>query len=92
MIDFVLSNWIAIAAAYGIIYAVYVVYALFAIRFGEQRRVTTWDFKEVCGEAVIGPILLPCRMVGNALSVVKVSLLAMVNAGLPDEPRKGHNE
>lgn len=85
MIDFVLSNWIAIAGAYGVIYGIYVIYALFAIRFEEKRRVTTYDFKEVCGEAIIGPILLPCRMVGNALSVVKVSLLAMVNAGLPVE-------
>lgn len=85
MIDFLLSNWIKIAIVYGIIYGSYVIYALFAIRFEEKRRVTSYDFKEVCGEAVIGPILLPCRMVGNALSVVKVSLLAMVNTGLPAE-------
>jgi len=47
MIDFVLAKWMAIAIAYGIIYAVYVIYALFALRFERQaqdRRVTDDDF------------------------------------------------
>lgn len=89
MIEFVLANWIAIAVVYAGIYATYVVYALFAIRFEEQRRVTKHDFQEVCGEAIIGPILLPCRIIKNAFMTVQASLLAMVNAGLPkEEPRK----
>lgn len=88
MIDFVLANWIAIAAAYGIIYAVYVIYALFAMRFKRQsqgKRVTEDDFYEILGEAFIGPILLPCRVVKNCFEVVKVALLGMVNAGLPKD-------
>lgn len=84
-IDFLMGNWVKFAMAYGIVYGTYVIYFLYAIRFGEVRRVTSYDFKEACGEAVFGPILLPCRMVKNALSAVKVSLLAMVNVGLPPE-------
>ncbi|MFK3774095.1 hypothetical protein [Pseudomonas sp. NPDC089406] len=86
MIDFILAKWMAIAIAYGIIYAVYVVYALFALRFERQaqgRRVTDSDFYEVLGEAFIGPILLPCRVVKNFFTLIKTSILAMVNAGLP---------
>ena len=88
MIEFVLANWIAIAAAYGVIYATYVIYALYAIRFEESRRVTKKDFQDVCGEAVIGPILLPCRIIKNAFMTVQASLLAMVNVGLPKEDVK----
>lgn len=91
MIDFVLANWLALAIAYGVIYAAYVVYALFALRFERQaqgRRVTEEDFYEVLGEAFVGPIILPCRIVGNFFSLIKVSLLAMVNAGLPKEEEK----
>lgn len=86
MIDFVLAKWMAIAIAYGIIYAVYVIYALFALRFKRQeqgRRVTDDDFYEVLGEAFIGPILLPYRVMKNFFSGIKTSVLAMVNAGLP---------
>lgn len=89
MIDFLFANWLAIAVVYGLIYGAYVIYHLFAIRFEEKRRVTAHDFSEACGIALISPIVFPCRVVGNALSVVKVSLLAMVNAGLPEEPKKG---
>jgi len=88
MIDFILAKWAAIAVAYAIIYATYVIYALFALRFKRQaqgQRVTEADFYEVLGEAFIGPILLPCRVVKNCFSVVKVALLGMVNAGLPKE-------
>lgn len=88
MIDFVLAKWAAIAVAYGIIYATYVIYALFALRFERQaqgKRVTEQDFYEVLGEALIGPILLPCRVVKNCFTLVKTSILAMVNAGLPKE-------
>ncbi|MFK3724041.1 hypothetical protein ACI2KE_09315 [Pseudomonas monteilii] len=73
MIDFVLAKWMAIAIAYGIIYAVYVIYALFALRFERQaqgRRVTDDDFYEVLGEAFIGPILLPCRIVKNCFTLI----------------------
>ena len=52
MIDFILAKWIAIAVAYGIIYATYVVYALFALRFKRQsrgKRVTEDDFYTVLG-------------------------------------------
>ena len=66
MIDFILAKWLAIATAYGVIYAVYVIYALFALRFErakQYRRVTDSDFYDVLGEAFIGPILLPCRVV-----------------------------
>ncbi|MGE8408933.1 MAG: hypothetical protein ACN6QH_18075 [Pseudomonas sp.] len=90
MIDFVLAKWAAIAIAYGIIYATYVIYALFALRFERQvqgRRVTDKDFYEVLGEAFIGPILLPCRVVKNCFTLVKTSILAMVNAGLPKETK-----
>lgn len=62
MIDFVLAKWLAIAIAYGIIYATYVIYALFTLRFERQaegRRVTDKDSYEVLGEAFIGPVLLP---------------------------------
>lgn len=86
MIDFILAKWLAIAIAYGIIYATYVVYALFALRFERQaqgRRVTDQDFYEVLGEAFIGPILLPCRVVKNCFTLVKTAILGMVNAGLP---------
>ena len=90
MIDFVLAKWAAIAVAYGIIYATYVIYALFALRFERQaegKRVTDKDFYEVLGEAFIGPILLPCRVVKNCFTLVKTSILAMVNAGLPKEAK-----
>lgn len=87
MIEFLLTNWLVFAIGYGIIYAVYVVYALYAIRFEEVRRVTKHDFQEVCGEAFLGPILLPCRIVKNAFMTVQASLLAMVNVGLPKEPK-----
>jgi len=86
MIDFILAKWVAIAAAYGIIYAVYVIYALFALRFERQaqgRRVTDEDFYEVLGEAFIGHVLLPCRVIKNCFTAIKASVLAMVNAGLP---------
>lgn len=65
LIDFILAKWLAIAIAYGVIYAVYVIYALLALRFErakQNRRVTDSDFYEVLGEAFIGPILLPCRI------------------------------
>lgn len=85
-LDFLLNNWLTIAVAYGIVYATYVFYYLYSIRFKEVRRVTKNDFSEACGEAVFGPFILPCRMVGDAMSTVKVSILAMVNIGLPPEP------
>jgi prolipoprotein diacylglyceryltransferase len=90
MIDFILAKWMAIAIAYGIIYAVYVIYALFALRFErakQSRRVTESDFYEVLGEAFIGPILLPCRIVKNFFSLIKTAVLGMVNAGLPKEAK-----
>lgn len=87
-LDFILSNWLIIAAAYGIVYVTYVFYFLYSIRFKEVRRVTSYDFKDACGEAVLGPFILPCRMIGDALSAVKVSILAMVNIGLPAEAPK----
>jgi hypothetical protein len=37
---------------------------------------------------VFGPFILPCRIIGDALSTVKVSILAMVNVGLPKEVAK----
>jgi len=86
MIDFVLAKWMAIAIAYGIIYAAYVIYALFALRFERQaqgRRVTDDDFYEVLGEALIGPVLLPYRVMKNFFSGIKGAILGMVNAGLP---------
>lgn len=91
MIDFILTNWILLAAAYGIIYAIYVIYALFALRFERQaegRCVTEDDFYEVLGEAFIGPILLPCRVLKNCFVFIKTLLLGMVNAGLPKEEVK----
>jgi hypothetical protein len=88
-LEFLLNNWLIIATAYGIVYATYVFYYLYSIRFKEVRRVTTRDFSEACGEAVFGPFILPCRVIGDALSTVKVSILAMVNIGLPkEEPSK----
>lgn len=88
--DFLFSHWIKFAVAYGILYVTYVFYYLYSIRFKEVRRVTSRDFKEACGEAVFGFFILPCRMIGDALSAVKVSILAMVNVGLPaEEPAKG---
>lgn len=84
-LEFLFNNWLIIAIAYGIVYAVYVFYYLYSIRFKEVRRVTQRDFSEACGEAVFGPFILPCRMIGDALSTVKVSILAMVNIGLPKE-------
>lgn len=90
-LDFLVANWLMIAVAYGIVYAFYVFYYLYSIRFKEVRRVTTRDFSEACGEAVFGPFILPCRMVGDALSTVKVSILAMVNIGLPKEEAKASN-
>ncbi|MND53005.1 hypothetical protein D3C80_440310 [compost metagenome] len=90
MIDFLLTNWMWFAASYAIIYGVYVVYALFAMRFKRQkqgRRVDEDDFYEILGEAFIGPILLPCRVVKNFFELIKVTLLGMVNAGLPKEDK-----
>lgn len=88
-LDFLYTNWLVIAIAYGIVYITYVLYYLYGIRFKEVRRVTAHDFSEACGEAVYGPFILPCRMIGDALSTVKVSILAMVNVGLPkEEPSK----
>lgn len=86
MIDFILAQWIAIAVAYSVIYAVYVIYALFALRFERQaqgKRVTDKDFYEVLGEALIGPVLLPYRVMKNFFSGIKGAILGMVNAGLP---------
>jgi hypothetical protein len=87
-LSFLVNNWLVIAIAYGIVYATYVFYFLYAIRFKEVRRVTQCDFSEACGEAVYGPFILPCRMIGDAMSTVKVSILAMVNVGLPKEEPK----
>lgn len=88
-IDFLVNYWLVIAAAYGSVYFTYVFYYLYSIRFKEVRRVTQRDFSEACGEAVFGPFILPCRIIGDALSTVKVSILAMVNVGLPkEEPKK----
>lgn len=90
MIDFILAKWLAIAIAYGIIYATYVIYALFALRFkraSQGRRVTEDDFYAVLGEAFIGPILLPCRIVKNFFTMIKAAVLGMVNAGLPKEEK-----
>lgn len=84
-IDFLVNYWLVIAAAYGVVYFTYVFYYLYSIRFKEVRRVTSRDFSEACGEAVFGPFILPCRVIGDALSTVKVSVLAMVNIGLPKE-------
>lgn len=83
--DFLLQHWVKFAVAYGILYVTYVFYYLYSIRFKEARRVTQRDFKEACGEAVFGFFILPCRMIGDALSAVKVSILAMVNVGLPTD-------
>lgn len=88
MIDFISTNYVQLVAAYAVIYVTYVIYALFAIRFGKKRRVDKDDFTEVCGEAVIGPIILPCRLIKHGLQVIQASILAMVNAGLPPEVRK----
>lgn len=82
---FLYDHWLKVAIAYGIVYLTYVFYYLYSIRFKEVRRVTSNDFSKACGEAVYGPFILPCRMVGDALSPVKVSILAMVNVGLPKE-------
>ncbi|WVS24644.1 hypothetical protein PSPHG_CDS_0163 [Pseudomonas phage Psxphi15] len=87
-IDFLVNYWLVIAAAYGTVYFTYVFYYLYSIRFKEVRRVTSRDFSEACGEAVFGPFILPCRIIGDALSTVKVSILAMVNVGLPKEVAK----
>lgn len=87
-LNFLMNNWLVIAIAYGIVYLTYVFYYLYSIRFKEVRRVTSRDFSEACGEAVYGPFILPCRMIGDALSSVKVSILAMVNVGLPKEEVK----
>ena len=84
-LTFLYDHWLKIAIAYGIVYITYVFYYLYSIRFKEVRRVTSRDFSEACGEAVYGPFILPCRMIGDALSSVKVSILAMVNVGLPKE-------
>lgn len=86
-IDFLFNYWLVIAAAYGTVYLIYVFYYLYSIRFKEVRRVTARDFSEACGEAVFGPFILPCRIIGDALSTVKVSVLAMVNIGLPAEDK-----
>lgn len=88
-LNFLMNNWLVIAIAYGIVYLTYVFYYLYSIRFKEVRRVTSRDFSEACGEAVYGPFILPCRMIGDALSSVKVSILAMVNVGLPKDEPKG---
>lgn len=87
-IDFLVNYWLVIAAAYGSVYFTYVFYYLYSIRFKQVRRVTSRDFSEACGEAVFGPFILPCRIIGDALSTVKVSILAMVNVGLPKEVAK----
>lgn len=87
-VDFLFAHWIKFAIAYGLVYLTYVFYYLYSIRFKEVRRVTSNDFSKACGEAVYGPFILPCRMVGDALSSVKVSILAMVNVGLPKEEVK----
>jgi hypothetical protein len=87
-LDFLANYWSVIAVAYGIVYLTYVFYYLYSIRFKEVRRVTQRDFSEACGEAVFGPFILPCRVIGDALSTVKVSVLAMVNIGLPAEDTK----
>jgi hypothetical protein len=88
-LDFLINYWLVIAAAYGAVYFTYVFYYLYSIRFKEVRRVISRDFSEACGEAVFGPFILPCRVIGDALSTVKVSILAMVNVGLPkEEPKK----
>ena len=87
-LDFILSNWLIIAAAYGIVYISYVFYFLYSIRFKEVRRVTSYDFKDACKGAVFGPFVLPCTLIGDGLSAVKVSILAMVNVGLPAEAPK----
>lgn len=86
---FLCDHWLKLAVAYGIIYISYVLYYLYSIRFKEVRRVTSRDFSEACGEAVLGPIAMPCRMASDALKSVKVSILAMVNIGLPKEETKG---
>lgn len=91
-VDFLFNYWSVIAVAYGIVYLTYVFYYLYSIRFKEVRRVTKRDFSEACGEAVFGPFILPCRIVGDALSTVKVSILAMVNIGLPPEAPKSESE
>lgn len=88
MIEFLLNNYIAIALVYGSIYATYLVYALYAIRFEEKRRVTKHDFQEMAIEAIYGPILLPCRIIKNFFQTIQVSLLAIVNVGLPQEDGK----
>ncbi|UAV89891.1 hypothetical protein REC_21 [Pseudomonas phage REC] len=87
-LSFLATYWSVIAVAYGIVYITYVFYYLYSIRFKEVRRVTKHDFSEACGEAVFGPFILPCRIIGDALSTVKVSILAMVNIGLPPETPK----
>lgn len=87
---FLYDHWLKLAIAYGIVYITYVFYYLYSIRFKEVRRVTSRDFSEACGEAVFGPIAMPCRMAADALRSVKASVLAMVNIGLPkEEPAKG---
>lgn len=88
-LDFLLSYWLLIGAAYGCVYVTYVLYFLYSIRFKEVRRVTSRDFSTACGEAVFGPFVLPCRVIGDALSAVKVSVLAVVNVGLPVEVKEG---
>lgn len=85
MIETILNNWLSIAIVYGGIYATYLVYALYAIRFEEKRRVTKFDFQEMAIEAIYGPILLPCRVVRNFFMTIRASLLALVNVGLPAE-------
>jgi hypothetical protein len=85
MIETILNNWLAIAIVYGGIYATYLVYALYAIRFEDKRRVTKMDFQEMAVEAIYGPILLPCRIVKNFFMTIRASLLAIVNVGLPEE-------
>lgn len=87
-LDFLFTHWLKLAIAYGIVYITYVFYYLYSIRFKEVRRVTSRDFSEACGEAVFGPFALPCRMAADALKSVKVSILAMVNVGLPKEEPK----
>jgi hypothetical protein len=88
MIDFILTNWLALIAAYGIIYIVYVFYALFELRFKYNRRVREDQFYEILGEALVGPVILPCKVIGNIFSAAKVAILGLVNAGLPTEEKK----
>lgn len=88
MIEFVLTNWLYLAIAYGIIYITYVIYALMAKRWETGKRVDERDLQEALGEAFFGPLILPCRVIGNIFTMLKHVILGMVNAGLPQEKDK----